>query len=210
MNKNLWKFDILSFDLIQYISEFTDIITLLRIVILNKKTAAKIKIKYINDHFKILNDDILQQVRYHDLIKLNISYNPYVSIINHLTKLQELYIAGQFCNVSNEQLQTLYNLVTLDITSNSKIKNIGHLTKLRKLYISGICGVDDTQLQSLYNLVILDANCNPYIKNIGHLTKLQELYISGNCGVDDKQIQYINPIVLNANNNPNIKKINHM
>ena len=145
----------LGFWAVQYISEFTDINTCLNIVSLCCWTRDKLKIKYIRELKKNLNDAILQQKRYLNLIVLNLNRNYKISKIAHLIHLKELDISGLCCGVNDDQLQNL-NLIKLDAHDNPKIRKIGHMNQLKELNIGYRCGVDDNQLQNL-NLTILNA-----------------------------------------------------
>ena len=68
----------MDYNLIQYVSEFTDLRTALRIVLLCKWTTYNIKIKYVNDKklCQKINDVILQQKKYKYLFELYAFNNP--------------------------------------------------------------------------------------------------------------------------------------
>src|SRR5579872_5246992 len=163
-------------DLIQYISEYTDLYTALNIAITCKWMADNLKIKYIDtyqyeNYFK-LNDRVLQQKKYSDLIKLVINNNRNISDLNHLKKLQELDIRGLDCNVNDKHIQNL-NLKIFKACGNSGIKIVKHMTNLEQLYIGGLCGVNnqsdnqyDNQIESLPNLIVLNIAYNHKINNL--------------------------------------------
>ena len=130
---------------LQYISEFTDIITCLNMVCLCIYTRNNLQIKYIPDNKRNLNDIILQQKRYLHLIVLNAFNNPKISKIGHLIELKELN-AGCSCGIGDDQLQKLH-LLKLNAAHNSKINKIGHIRQLKELNAGGhLCGIDDDQL----------------------------------------------------------------
>src|SRR5438093_132870 len=93
-------------DLIQLISEFCDVLTALRIVQLNKETNKKIRIISLIDELGNLNDHILNQKKFRNLIRLDVWNNPRVKNIKHLKKLKELDV-GYNCGVDDEQIKKL-------------------------------------------------------------------------------------------------------
>ena len=196
-------------NLIQYISEFTDLKTCLQIVRMCKWTSRNIKIKYVNDEdlrCKI-TDHILEQKRYSFVIELNVNNNQKVRKISQLCNLQKLYIDWN-CGVTNDEIKNL-NLIELYAHANSKINKIKHMTNLQKLCIGWNSGVNDAEIKEL-NLIKLDARDNPKISKISHMTgsftSLQILNVDFNCGVTDYEIKDLNLVRLIAYGNPKIKR----
>ena len=168
----------------------------------------------------IMDDDLVGL----NLVKLNVSLNPKIKKINHMTNLRILDASGDFrieeddslvrlnCGIDDDSLVSTLgglNLVKLNASWNPKIKKINHMTNLRILDASDTCGIGDEGLIGL-NLVELKAFHNPKIKKINHMTNLRILDASDNCGIGDEELIGLNLIKLNINGNPKIKKINHM
>ena len=107
--------NIMDLNLVQCISEFTDLKTCLKIVCMCKWTAHNIKIKYVNDEdlCRKITDHILEQKKYSHLIELNVNNNQKVRKISHLSYLQKLDI-GFNCGVTNDEIKDL-NLIELNL-----------------------------------------------------------------------------------------------
>src|SRR5579872_3790319 len=71
ITKTKVKAKYLSYDLIKYISEFADLETCLNIILLNKWTTININVKYINTSYSKLNENLLKQKKYKNLLVLN-------------------------------------------------------------------------------------------------------------------------------------------
>ena len=143
-------------NLIQCISEFTDLKTCLKIVCMCKWTVHNIKIKYVNDKYLYhkITDHILQHKRCSHLMELNINNNQKVTKISQLCNLQKLYIAFN-CGVTDDEIKNL-NLIELYAHSNSKINKINRMTNLQKIDIGYNCGVTDNEIKNL-NLIKINA-----------------------------------------------------
>lgn len=109
----------LSFDIIQHITDFCDTLTSLRINGLSKTTHEKIKIKHITKLNYNLTDKILEHKKY-DPVILNTSWNPRITKISHMSQLKIL-IAGGYCGIDYNQIKCL-NLDKLTAASNPKIE----------------------------------------------------------------------------------------
>ena len=78
-----------------------------------------------------LTDEIL--ISYTHIIKLNTSSNKKITMLNHLTKLQVLYVVDN-SGVNDMVIIKLINITKLNANFNSKITNINHMLKLRILH----------------------------------------------------------------------------
>ena len=118
-----------------------------------------------------------------NLVKLDISYNPNITNISHMTNLKVLKVNGNY-GISQDSISKLY-LIKLYALNNSSIINVSHMSRLETLCAAGICGIDQNGISglgaSLRKLVIND---NGKIKNLNHLVGLKKLYMNGRCDCD--------------------------
>lgn len=146
-------------------------------------------------------------LRPHAFVKrLFLHSNPFVTDLNYMINLEELYInhAKRITDKSIAQL----NLIILKANNCSGITNLNHMTRLRHLEISycpGItdinrltnlrvlfadddCGVDDAGLANLVNLRELSADNNSKITSVVHMTQLCTLRAQYASGITDAGI----------------------
>src|SRR6185437_9335889 len=116
-------------DILQIIVDFSDFNTGLAIIIVNKETNKKLKIKYIKNENK-LTDEILKQQKFSHLKVLNVCDNKKVSTVNHLVKLEELNV-GASCGIDQNGIAEI-NLKKLNASDNYKIKDVNHMNKLEE------------------------------------------------------------------------------
>src|SRR5579872_2480825 len=145
------SFYFLSYDTLQYLSEYADSKTVMNIVVLNRWTVENIKIKYINQSHSLLSDNILQNKRYSNIIILNAHNCSRVQNLNKFKHLKELNISGKISGVTNEGIQEL-DLLSLNISDNQNITVINHLINLQILHCCRNSVIKDDQLQNLTKL----------------------------------------------------------
>jgi Leucine-rich repeat (LRR) protein len=124
-----------------------------------------------------ITQKIIKQEKYRKLKYLDISYNRYITNINHLRKLEIL--EADNCKLGNEGISELKNIKLLYIDyneNNENITDINHLQKLEILDASGSnCKLGNEGISELTNIKRLDISGNKNITDINHLQKLEIL-----------------------------------
>ena len=105
-----------------------------------------------------LTDDILRN--YPFIKELNANYNPRITTVNHMSRLEILYAGGN-CDIDDIGIQNA-NLKELDASDNPRITTVNHMSRLEILNAMGTCGIDDIGIQNA-NLKELRADYNQKI-----------------------------------------------
>ena len=125
-------------------------------------------------HLKAL--DKMNLCKYVDVIQLQLTDNPKITTVNHLTgsftKLKRLVIS-EGCGVGDDGIQGCTNLENLNAGSNNLITTLNHLKMLRVLDISETGGVKNIGIRGCTDLVELTFCENPSITKFNHLKKLR-------------------------------------
>lgn len=139
---------------------------------------------------------------------INLSYNQYITNLNHITDLQLLVACGN-CGIHDQGIKDLINLEIVNVSNNNKITKICYPDKLKVLIARFESGINDESIQGM-NLEALDVSHNNKVSQIGHMQKLRSLSAAGNCGINDDSIKTCDLEKLDASNNKMITKIEHM
>jgi len=200
-----------SIDLWQIIFEFAPFLAQIRLTCVCRYFHEKLRMEDFlnipNEYLALLSDPILRS--YAHITQLDASYNPQITDINHLTRLEGLVATGN-CGIGDAGLSNL-NLLALDISDNPKVTNLNHMTKLRILGAKGFFygdGIGDDGIKNL-NLRELHLTNNVRIASIGHMTNL-EILNANHCIITDVDISTLNLVELYAHNNMLITNLNHM
>jgi Leucine-rich repeat (LRR) protein len=112
------------------------------------------------------------------LEQLDISCNPHIRDVSHLTELRTLNASGvppHLCRLTQDGLKGLNKLTHLNISSNPYIDDLNHLKQLREVVISFGCRVGPEGISRLNRLVKLDATCNFRFNSIPKLPQLSHI-----------------------------------
>lgn len=123
-----------------------------------------------------ITDRFLAKHRY--LRRLDASYNPNITGVNHLLHLKELYARGDKCGLGDDGVKGCVGLRLLEVGTRwrDKADRIIPNTNLK---------ITDAGIRDLTKLRVLRACDAVGITNVDHLPELEELDISGDCGVAD-------------------------
>lgn len=176
---------------------------------------------YIEDLFtdattriNLINDDILSQPKFRNVIKLDITYNYLVSDISHLTQLKVLHAKynPEFVFDAFDKL----NLTELSTSNLNNFKfNISHMKSLKTLRIhkNEYRGKLDSVDQNIIDKLDLEELHIPYTSNIyslAHFTNLRILTATGHSSITQECIKHLNLMRLDATDNPFIIDVSHM
>ena len=102
----------------------------------------------INNKFlSELTIDVLSQIKYMNVVKLNVSYNPKITNVSFMKKLKILNADGS-SGIDQKDIEGL-DLVELIAYNNQKITNVSFMKNLKKLDASGNCGIDAKGIEGL-------------------------------------------------------------
>ena len=168
----------LSYDILSVIFDRCDFISQIRLRQICVTTYDNLQMRdfyHIDETIKsALSDQIL--MNYHTIEKLDISYNPNITNINHLKCLQLLN--ASYTNISQVGIADLREIISICLTG-TEIYDINHLTKLRIVDISGTalyyCGLTSRSINELREIEQLDLRRNYVIKSVNHLKRLKRL-----------------------------------
>ena len=164
---------------------------------------------FINDYR--INNNVLQQKKFQNIISLNIENNKNITDVCYLTLLRDLVADVSRCNI--KYFNNLTNLTKLNLCYNHRFQgeidlDISLLSQLTYLDIS-CSNIKQHNIKNLINLTTLKLCGNSYINNIKHLTNLTHLETScksNNIG-QDNIYNLTKLITLNINDNINITDI---
>lgn len=164
----------------------------------------------INKKIKIkLNDNILKQPKYANILKLDANNNENIKDVSHLkSTLKVLYAKGK-CGINQKCINNL-NLTYLNACDNNKIECVCHMSNITNLNAGWNCGIDQNCINKLH-LYKLNAEGNVKINDVSHMTStLKILYVGGYCNIDQNSISKLKLYKLNANDNHKITEVSHM
>src|SRR3972149_8356412 len=120
-------------DLTHYFLSFNSLINLSSI---NKHFYNNVHVINLLDirdkYLRNLTDSILKQSKYLNVRYFNADNNLLLTSVNHLTKLEVLYV-DNCCGIGDDGFKNI-NLRLLGANGNSKITIVNHMTKLKTLY----------------------------------------------------------------------------
>jgi Leucine-rich repeat (LRR) protein len=204
-------------EIIQIIFSHTKFITQIRLKSVCKLFRQKLEIDNITETIGYVYSPKLcdQKLRSFPMLKkLKTSYNPRITDINFLTRLEVLNAEGFGCGTRNESICGISSLRELHIDYNSNVYEINHLTRLEILSANGSLYITNKHLRDLCNLTelyITDSRIQNII-NLNHMTNLKILNIRGcNIVIDNTGIAKLNNLIeLHVNDNEKITDLNHM
>jgi Leucine-rich repeat (LRR) protein len=104
--------------LIQYLSEYLEFKEILLLI-----SCKKWKIDIVRLECDLITQEVIKQEKYRNLKYLDISYNQYITNINHLQKLEILDASGSDYKLGDEGISTLVrNIKELYINNNENFK----------------------------------------------------------------------------------------
>lgn len=140
-----------------------------------------------------------------DLSILNISNNPTIVDVSHMSNLRYLY-ADNDSGVDQNGIRNL-NLELLSVSNNPNIIDVSHMRRLKYLYANGISGINLCGIQSLE---LLSVSNNKNIVDVSYMLGLKCLYAEGDCGIDNNGIRNLKLVELHIKNNEKISKVSHI
>lgn len=202
-------------EIFECIANYMDFPDKISSVCLTQENYQNIKIKDLKNipkEFKNkLNNKILQQTKFNELLSLDLNDNIKVTKIDHLITLIELHCVGKSA-IDQTQIEKLINLEILNAFNNKKIYDVNKLSKLINLNCAGECGIDQKGIEKLDKLQILCANNNKNIYDVNSLSKtLHTLYCDRKCGITQDGIRELRYIVrMKTSGNHTIHDLNHL
>lgn len=217
MNTTISNIFVFVIDIWQVICDYCDTITQLNLISTCNLFRSELCIKNLTDPeiTYMLNDDILKQHIYRNLLLLDLTNNQKVTDIRHLTKLNLLNTKTlDQTNINN------MSLINLSAAGNKLITDVSHMKKtLKALDCYGNCGI--TYINDL-KLTNLDVSGNSKIIDISNMIDTLKVlkcgYADGGldnegyikCNIDQSCLIGMNLIELYTSMNDAIYDVSHM
>lgn len=207
--------DIIPIEIVQHITDYCDCRTTVQIISSCKTFRQDIYIKYMYNISwntrRRLNDYILTQNMFRNLIQLDIRDNERIINVSYLTMLKKLDVRNS--KLTQDSIKGL-KLEEIDVSVMSTIRDVssmsGTLKVLRCQNGFHICGITQECINKLH-LTELHAAGNKNINNVTHMKEsLKVLDCRWGCGIDQDSINELYLVKLIASNTRHITKISHM